>query len=71
MKKPLIVPPSVVRDEMNTEFSARDARITDKNAVTERDTQITDQKAQLVDQKAKNQHLQELIGRLSPCNPTP
>ena len=58
MTEPLIVLPSMIWDEMDAEIAERDAK-------------IADQAARLADKDAEIQRLQELISRLSPCNPTP
>ena len=72
MTEPLIVLPSMIWDEMDAEIAEREAKIADQDAkIADQAAKIADQAARLADKDAEIQRLQELISRLSPCNPTP
>ena len=58
MTEPLIKLPSMIIDELEAKLANQYAQLAD------RDTEIADQRAEI-------QRLQELVNRLSPCNPTP
>lgn len=55
----------MIWDEMDAKIAVRDAEIANQDA------KIVVQAAEIANQAVGIQRLQELISRLSPCNPTP
>ena len=58
MTEPKIILPSMIWDEVDAKIAGQEAR-------------IADWEAEIDDKDAEIQRLQEIISRLSPCNPTP